>query len=150
MMARMGAKKGNRRRRRWSLGIDGVSTRRGGFTRIASALKFKAKNCNQKGRSSKAHTFVMGRGTDFEAFERYVDLVLLSFLSQEWRRLGLLEETHSRRLRGEFHALRTRGMRHRLDEEAAANALAYVARCLKAHAGRRELRCLFPAIRVSA
>jgi Transposase DDE domain len=40
--------------------VDGVSTKRGGFTKIENATKYKEKNKSNKGRSSKAHTFLMG------------------------------------------------------------------------------------------
>jgi hypothetical protein len=47
-------------RRTWILAIDGTSTRRGGFTKIANALQYKKKQVNVKGRSTKAFTFEMG------------------------------------------------------------------------------------------
>lgn len=40
--------------------IDGTSTRRGGFTKIANALQYREKNPSAKGVSTKAHTFVIG------------------------------------------------------------------------------------------
>ena len=87
------------------------------------------------------------RGTDFEAFERHVDLVLLSFLSQEWRRECLHKEARARRTRGQLAALRTRGMQRLLEEEAEANDVAYFADCLKTKDGRRELLSILPALR---
>lgn len=45
---------------RWVLCIDGVSTQRGSFTKIANAMQFQKKGPNSRGPGSKAHTFVMG------------------------------------------------------------------------------------------
>lgn len=51
---------------KWFLLIDGTSTRRGGFTKIENALQYKEKHKKKKkskknsGRSTKAHTFLMG------------------------------------------------------------------------------------------
>jgi hypothetical protein len=47
-------------KRIWVLAIDGTATRRGGFTKIENATQYKEKGRNRKGRSTKAHTFVMG------------------------------------------------------------------------------------------
>lgn len=44
----------------WVLLIDGTCTRRGGFTKIGNAIQYKEKKQSIKGRSTKAHTFVMG------------------------------------------------------------------------------------------
>jgi len=44
----------------WILLIDGTCTRRGGFTKIGNAIKYREKNNSGRGRSTKAHTFVMG------------------------------------------------------------------------------------------
>lgn len=45
---------------RWFLCIDGVSTKRGAFTKIANALQFKSKSPKRRGVGTKALTFVMG------------------------------------------------------------------------------------------
>lgn len=47
-------------KRIWILSLDGVSTKRGGFTKIANGTQYKKKKKNSKGRSTKGHTFVMG------------------------------------------------------------------------------------------
>jgi len=44
----------------WTLLIDGTCTRRGGFTKIGNAIQYREKDRNNKGNSTKAHTFVMG------------------------------------------------------------------------------------------
>lgn len=44
----------------WVLIIDGTSTKRGGFTKIENALQYRKKNKSSKGKSTKAHTFLMG------------------------------------------------------------------------------------------
>ncbi len=44
----------------WLLAIDATSTKRGGFTHILGANKFKPKVPGTKGRSTKAHSFLMG------------------------------------------------------------------------------------------
>lgn len=53
----LGARKA---KRTWVLVIDGTATRRGGFTKIANAIQYKEKAKNKKGKSTKAHTFLMG------------------------------------------------------------------------------------------
>ena len=45
---------------RWFLAIDATSTKRGAFTKIAGANQFKEKESGTKGRSTKAHCFLMG------------------------------------------------------------------------------------------
>lgn len=47
-------------KRIWVVIIDGTSNKRGGFTKIENAVKYKKKGKGRKGSSSKAHTFVMG------------------------------------------------------------------------------------------
>lgn len=44
----------------WYLVIDGVATKRGGLTKIENAIQYKKKGRGNKGRSTKAHLFVMG------------------------------------------------------------------------------------------
>jgi len=44
----------------WFLVIDGVATQRGGLTKVANAIQYKKKGRGRKGRSTKAHLFVMG------------------------------------------------------------------------------------------
>lgn len=47
-------------KKRWFLIIDGTSNKRGGFTKIENAVKYKKKAKGRKGSSTKAHTFIMG------------------------------------------------------------------------------------------
>lgn len=44
----------------WLVAIDGTATKRGAFTKIAGANQFKEKKTDSKGRSTKAHTWLMG------------------------------------------------------------------------------------------
>ena len=44
----------------WVLAIDGVCTRRGSETKIENAIQYRKKKGGSKGRSTKAHAFVMG------------------------------------------------------------------------------------------
>jgi len=44
----------------WVILIDGTASRRGGFTKIENATKYRKKSRHTKGVSSKAHMFVMG------------------------------------------------------------------------------------------
>lgn len=48
------------RREVWFLVIDGVCIKRGGRTKVENAVKYKKKGRGRKGRSTKAHAFVMG------------------------------------------------------------------------------------------
>ena len=43
----------------WFVVLDGTSTKRGGFTKIMNAIKYKTKNTSTKGKSTKAHMFLM-------------------------------------------------------------------------------------------
>jgi hypothetical protein len=52
--------RGKQKKKTWVLCIDGTSTKRGGFSKIANAVQYKKKAKNKKGKSTKAHTFVMG------------------------------------------------------------------------------------------
>jgi hypothetical protein len=87
------------------------------------------------------------RGTDFEAFERFVDLVLLAFLSQELRRIELLKKCRAPRKIAVIKGVRTRGMQALLGEESEIEDLRYFRECLRTEKGRRELLSLFPALR---
>jgi len=86
-------------------------------------------------------------GQDFQAFERHVDLVMLAFASQEWRRMILLKQTSSPKFEGQLKAARIPFMQTLLEEEAERNDLEYFEKCLKTKEGRTELRYLFPALR---
>ncbi len=45
---------------RWFLVLDGTSSKRGGFTKIANAIHYKKKSTSIKGKSTKSHMFLMG------------------------------------------------------------------------------------------
>jgi SRSO17 transposase len=44
----------------WFIILDGTSSKRGGFTKILNAIKYKKKSSSEKGKSTKAHMFLMG------------------------------------------------------------------------------------------
>lgn len=74
------------------------------------------------------------RGTDFRAFERHVDLVLLAFMFLEQMRREELAKTRSPVRRRELTAKRTSGMKARLAREAHAADVAWFAK----HVGKRR------------
>jgi IS4 transposase len=53
-------------------------------------------------------------GRDFKAFERFVDLCLLSFLFLEIFRLKKIEKTSSKLEKGKLKLMRTRGLKKNL------------------------------------
>jgi len=57
-------------------------------------------------------------GQSFEAFERFVDLCLLSFLFLEWLRIQLISTIKSRREKGELERVRTNGLKSILRKQA--------------------------------
>ncbi len=57
-------------------------------------------------------------GQDFGAFERHVDLVMLAFASQEWRRIALLESRLSPKVQARVVGARISFMKELLDVEA--------------------------------
>lgn len=87
------------------------------------------------------------QGTDFCAFERHVDLVLLGFLSLEERRMELLKHTRSRKEKGRLTRARSAEMKRVLRAETDANDLRLLSRKLKTAEGRRDLLRLLPALR---
>lgn len=74
------------------------------------------------------------QGTDFRAFERHVDLVLLAFMCLEQMRRDELAKTRSPVKRRELVAKRTSGMKTRLAREAHAADVAW----LVSHVGKRH------------
>lgn len=89
-------------------------------------------------------------GQDFPAFERHVDLVMLAFASQEWRRMSLLRARPAPKIEGQLKAARTSFMQQLLEQEAEENDLQYFRRCLATEEGRRELLYLFPVLRAAS
>jgi hypothetical protein len=47
-------------KRTWVFIMDGTATRRGSYTKIENALQYRKKSTQSKGKSTKAHTFLMG------------------------------------------------------------------------------------------
>jgi hypothetical protein len=74
------------------------------------------------------------QGTDFRAFERHIDLVLLSFMLLEQMRRDELARTRSPIKRHELAAMRTSGMKARLAREAHVADLTWFAK----HVGKRN------------
>ena len=79
------------------------------------------------------------RGTDFAAFERHVDLVLLAFLFLEQHRQELARAARSRRRSGQLSAMRVRGLQRELAVEAAEADLAYLGQLPRTAQGHEEL-----------
>jgi hypothetical protein len=70
-------------------------------------------------------------GQDFRAFERHVDLAMLAFASQEWRRMELLEKDLPPRVRGSLSSARTSFMQELLEVEAQQRDSRFLTRCMK-------------------
>ena len=47
-------------KRTWVFILDGTATKRGSYTKIENALQYREKSTKSKGKSTKAHTFLMG------------------------------------------------------------------------------------------
>lgn len=73
-------------------------------------------------------------GRDFRAFERFVDLCLMSFAFLEWHRINQMKTTRSRKEKGKLQAMRTRGLKSHLMEKEMEEAKQYV--ILKKPGGR--------------
>ncbi len=90
------------------------------------------------------------QGMDFKAFERHVDLVLLSFMLLEEMRLAEMAKTRSPVRRRELASLRTSGMLRRFEREAHANDLNMITEILELHRGFSQGRGLLQGRRMSA
>lgn len=66
-------------------------------------------------------------GQDFEAFERFVDVCLMSYLFLEKHRMDLMREKTSRREIGRWKIMRTHGMKEKIRQEAFDEILKLVA-----------------------
>jgi SRSO17 transposase len=86
-------------------------------------------------------------GTDFAAFERHIDLVLLGFLFLEQHRLDLIRAAGSRRRSGELAAMRITALKQELAAEAAEGDLAYLSRLLRSPEGRETVLQLYAQMR---
>jgi hypothetical protein len=144
----------------WFLAIDGVASKRGGRTKVENAVQYKEKQRGKKGRSTKAEVFFrelksdLGlsdyRGTEFRAFERHVDLVLLSFMLLEEMRVQEMARTRSPVKRRELAGLRTSGMKARLAREAHAADVSWIMQLVEARKGRGHLKRLLPSLALAA
>ncbi|OGF59090.1 MAG: hypothetical protein A2Y62_18145 [Candidatus Fischerbacteria bacterium RBG_13_37_8] len=79
------------------------------------------------------------RGTSFEAFEKYIDMILLSFLFLEYLRKCLLEKTRSKAKRKEIGKARTTEMIYRLSLIALEDDMAYIAEAARIKGGIGKL-----------
>jgi hypothetical protein len=69
-------------------------------------------------------------GQDFRAFERHVDLVMLAFASQEWRRMELLEKELAPQIQGRVKSAGMSFLQELLDVEAHEEDSRFLARCV--------------------
>ena len=79
-------------------------------------------------------------GQDFNAFERLVDLTLLSFLFLEQRRVRSLQSTVDPKRVGELRAARTTDLKLELEAESFRADAAWILTRIETPAGRRRLR----------
>jgi len=89
-------------------------------------------------------------GTDFAAFERLVDVTLLSFLFLERRRLAGLTSARAPVARKALETSRTAALKRDVEREAATNDLTWLCESLKTARGRRRLRKLLKRLRPTA
>lgn len=89
-------------------------------------------------------------GTDFVAFERLVDVTLLSFLVLERRRLAGLASARAPVARAALETSRTAALKRDVEREAATNDLDWLCASLKTARGRRRLRKLLKKLRPTA
>lgn len=90
------------------------------------------------------------QGCDFGAFERHVDLTMLSFMCLEDMRREEMARTRSPVKRREFARLRTRGLRRRLTLEAHAADAEWIIELTNSRRGRGQAVKLLPALRMAA
>jgi len=90
------------------------------------------------------------RGTDFRAFERHVDLCLLSFMFLEEMRTQEMARTRSPVRRRELATMRTSGMKARLAREAHAADVSWVVGLAEGPKGRSHVKRLLPSLAIAA
>ncbi len=90
------------------------------------------------------------QGTDFRAFERHVDLVLLSFMFLEEMRTRDMARTRSPVRRRELATMRTSGMKARLAREAYAADVSWIMELAGKGKGRRHVERLLPSLKIPA
>lgn len=89
-------------------------------------------------------------GTDFQAYERLVDLTLLSFLFLEDRRQHVLQTTSSPTRRAKLLSSRTAELKREVERETMVNDVDWLTASLDCVRGRRRLRALLTRMRVAA
>ena len=90
------------------------------------------------------------QGTDFRAFERHVDLVLLSFMLLEEMRREDMARTRSPVKEREVAGLRTRGLKLRLAREAHAADVEWITELAGSRKGRGQARNILPELKIPA
>jgi len=90
------------------------------------------------------------QGCDFGAFERHVDLTMLSFMCLEDMRREEMARTRSPVKRRESARLRTRGLKRRLRLEAHAADVEWIMELTNSCRGRGRAVKLLPALRMAA
>jgi hypothetical protein len=90
------------------------------------------------------------QGCDFGAFERHVDLTMLSFMCLEDMRREEMARTRSPVKRREFARLRTRGLMRRLRLEAHAADAEWIMELASSGRGRSHAVKLLPDLRMAA
>jgi hypothetical protein len=90
------------------------------------------------------------RGTDFRAFERHVDLCLLSFMFLEEMRTQEMARTRSPVRRRELATMRTSGMKARLAREAHAADVSWIVGLVQRRKGRGHVKRLLPSLAIAA
>lgn len=79
------------------------------------------------------------RGTDFQSFERYIDILLLGFLFLEWYRIGMMNFATSRNKKGKVTRLRSHGLLLHLGKEIDVENAEFLQSCLKKKKRRKNL-----------
>jgi hypothetical protein len=90
------------------------------------------------------------RGCDFGAFERHVDLTMLSFMCLEDMRREEMARTRSPVKRREFARLRTRGLKRRLTLEAHTADVEWIMELASSRRGRGRALRLLPDLTMAA
>ena len=90
------------------------------------------------------------QGCDFGAFERHVDLAMLSFMCLEDMRREEMARTRSPVKRREFARLRTRGLKRRLELEAQAADVEWIVDLASSRRGHGKVVRLLPNLKMPA
>lgn len=62
-------------------------------------------------------------GKDFYAYEKFIDICLLSFIFIEWARLDKIDIAKARKEKSKFFKIRTRGMIHEIKKDAIRESI---------------------------